>query len=192
VKDNRCGQAAALTEAQLDKLLRCAPAPHYRCLWAVQRWAAARINESLQLRWASVRGGTITFRRSTTKTKSTKQLAITPRLAEELDRYRQAWAAAYGREPGPNDLLFPGRKGPDAGIPLTRAAADLALRQVTEGLGWHGVSTHSFRRSTAQNLLRQGVPLPTVQQVTGHKSLAGLGEYLKPSADEVAAALALV
>jgi integrase/recombinase XerD len=188
MKDNRNGQAAALTEAQLDKLLRCAPSPAYRCLWALQRWCASRINETLQLRWASVRGGHVTFRSGTTKTKATKQLRQSERLQQELEQYRQAWAAKYGREPEPEDYLFPGRR---PGTPLTGAAADLALRKVTEGLGWVGVSTHSFRRSTAQNLLRQGVPLPVVQQVTGHKSLAGLGEYLKPSSDEVAAALEL-
>jgi integrase/recombinase XerD len=189
MKTNRNGKAAALTEQQLDKLLRCAPAPHYRALWSVQRWAAARIGESLQLQWADVAGGHITFRRSTTKTKTTKQLQLHPRLAEELEQYRQAWAAACGQEPGPDDLLFPGRR---PGTTLTRAAADLALRQVTEGLGWHGVSTHSFRRSTAQALVRKGVPLDVVQGVTGHKSLASLGEYLKASEEEVAAALALI
>jgi integrase/recombinase XerD len=68
---------------------------------------------------------------------------------------------------------------------MSRQAADKALRQTCEALGMQGVSTHSFRRSFATSALRRGVDLPTIQRVTGHKSLGSLGHYLEVGEAEV-------
>ena len=70
-----------------------------------------------------------------------------------------------------------------------QSAADKALRQTCETLGMQGVSTHSFRRSFATSALRRGVDLPTIQRVTGHKSLGSLGHYLEVGEAEVLAAI---
>jgi integrase/recombinase XerD len=186
MKIDRNGKARFLTEQELDQLLAAAPSPRYRALWAIQRWTASRISESLTLRWADV-NGCLTYRRATTKTGKTRQVPIAPALREVLNAYREAWAAEHGQAPTPGEALFPAMNSTTS--PQTRQAADKALRSVCARLGFEGVSTHSFRRSLAQSAVSRGVPLHVVQQITGHKSLGSLGEYLAATDAEVLAAI---
>lgn len=77
--------------------------------------------------------------------------------------------------------LFPGRfKGH-----LSRQAADLALRNACEELGWQGISTHSFRRTGITKLHDAGVPLRRIQARTGHVSLGNLAIYVEVNQAEM-------
>lgn len=187
MKVNKHGKAAALADDQLDALIAAAPSARFVALWTLQRHTAARIGEALSLRWADI-NGKITFRKATTKTATTRQLPVHPDLRAVLDAYRSAWEQEHGHAPKRDEYLFPARGCTVA--PMTRQAADKALRATCAALGIEGVSTHSFRRSLAQRLVRDGHPLSLVQKVTGHKSLGSLGEYLEASDEEVLAALA--
>lgn len=187
MKVDRHGKAAALTAAQFDELLAAAPSARYRALWAVQRWTAARISEALALSWADVAGDRVTYRRANTKTQRTRQLPIAAQLAAELAAYRQAWAEEHGHAPMPSEVLFPGAGSTTS--PMSRQAADKALRATCKRLGLEGVSLHSFRRTAAQDAVSRGLPLHVVQAFTGHKSLGSLGEYLEASEAEVLAAI---
>lgn len=189
MKVDRNGKARALTDDQLTALIEAAPSPRYRALWTIQRHTAARIGEALALRWGDV-NGVVTFRRSTTKTKTTRQAMVRPGLRAELDAYRLAWEAEHGHPPAKDEALFPSPGSTHS--PMTRQAADKALRKACEAVGLEGASTHSFRRSLAQAAVRAGTPLNVVQRMTGHKSLASLGEYLEPTDEEVEQALAAV
>ncbi len=186
MKIDRNGKATALTDEQLALLLEAAPSPRYACLWAVQRWTAARISEALALRWADV-NGCLSYRAATTKTKRTRQVPIVPALREALTAYRAAWELEHGHAPAPSEALFPAAGSTTT--PQTRQAADKALRQTCARLGLEGVSTHTFRRSLAQSAVGRGVPLHVVQKLTGHKSLGSLGEYLSATESEVLAAI---
>lgn len=186
MKVDRNGKAAALAEEQLDALIAAAPSARFAVLWTLQRFTAARIGEALSLRWADI-NGKVTFRKATTKTKSTRQLPIHPALREAIDAYRAAWTAEHGHTPRRDEYLFPARGSTVE--PMTRQAADKAMRATCDAIGIEGASTHSFRRSMAQRLVKNGHPLSTVQQVTGHKSLSSLGEYLAASDAEVLAAI---
>ncbi|WP_216906816.1 tyrosine-type recombinase/integrase [Synechococcus sp. CCY 0621] len=186
MKNDRHGKAAALTEDQLDALQAAAPSPRYACLWAIQRWTAARISEALALTWADI-NGVVTFRRASTKTKTTRQVPIVHALREALAVYRTAWEAEHGHPPASTEALFPAAGSTTT--PQTRQAADKALRATCARLGLQGVSTHSFRRSLAQSAVGRGVPLHVVQKLTGHKSLGSLGEYLSATDAEVLAAI---
>ena len=185
-KVDRHGSATTLTAEQLDQLLDAAPSPRYRALWAIQRWTAGRIGECLALSWGDINGA-VTFRRANTKTKTTRQVPAATRLAAELDAYRHAWTKEQGHQPARGEALFPAKGSTHT--PMSRQAADKALRQTCEALGMQGVSTHSFRRSFATSALRRGVDLPTIQRVTGHKSLGSLGHYLEVGEAEVMAAI---
>jgi integrase/recombinase XerD len=187
MKVDRHGSAATLSSDQLDQLLAAAPSPRYRALWAIQRWTAGRIGECLALSWGDINGA-VTFRRANTKTKTTRQVPTAPQLATELEAYRIAWAQEHGHLPARNEALFPAKGSTHS--PMSRQAADKALRQTCEALGLEGVSTHSFRRSFATGALKRGVGLPTIQKVTGHKSLGSLGHYLDVDEAEVLAAIA--
>ena len=185
-KVDRHGAAATLSSEQLDALLESAPSPRYRALWAIQRWTAGRISECLSLRWGDL-NGVVTYRKGNTKTKTTRQVPTAPRLEAELKAYRAAWEAEHGHPPTRDEALFPAKGSTHS--PMTRQAADKALRQTCEQLGLEGVSTHSFRRSLATAAVRRGVSLNVVQQITGHKSLGSLGHYLEADETEVLAAI---
>lgn len=107
LKNNRHGQAAALCDADLDRLVAAAPSATYAALWTLQRWTAARIGEALALTWGDVRGGVITFRRATTKMRRTRQLPVSPHLAPVLERWRRQWTELQGREPQARDSCSP-------------------------------------------------------------------------------------
>jgi integrase/recombinase XerD len=186
MKVDRHGKAATLTTEQLDALLDAAPSPRYRALWAIQRWSAGRISECLALRWGDL-NGVVTFRRASTKTKTTRQVPTVARLAEELAAYRLAWTEEHGHAPARDEVLFPAAGSTHT--PMTRQAADKALRATCARLGFEGVSTHTFRRTLATDAVRRGVSLPAIQKVTGHKSLGSLGHYIDVAADEVLAAI---
>lgn len=181
------GKALVLSSEQLDQLLDAAPTAQHRAVWAVQRWTAARVSEALSLQWRAVSGGKVTFKRRNTKTKATRQVEMSKRLSAELETYRKEWALRWGREPEPKDLVFPGRYG--TAEAMTRQTADHALRKTLRSLGIEGASTHSFRRSLATNALARGCSLRAIQEVTGHKTLSGLGNYLDVNDDEVRAVI---
>ena len=187
MKVQRNGKAAALTEQQLEALLAAAPSAKHHCLWMVQRWSAARIGEALSLSWADVGGKHVTFKKSSTKTKTTRQLLQAPALAEELAAYKEHWAKEHGHQPKPSEALFPAAGSTTS--TMTRQAADKAFRAACKAVAIEGASLHSFRRTMAQNLVAKGVPLPTVQKATGHKSLSSLGEYLTATQEDVLAAM---
>jgi integrase/recombinase XerD len=187
MKIDRHGKASALAPEQFEALLSAAPSPKHRALWAVQRWCAARVGEALSLTWGDVIGEQVTFRRANTKTRTTRQVPQGERLAKELAAYRVAWEQQHGHAPGAKEVLFPAAGSTTA--PMTRQAADKALRAACERVGLQGVSLHSFRRTAAQSAVERGLPLHVVQALTGHKSLGSLGEYLQASNSEVLAAI---
>jgi len=80
--------------------------------------------------------------------------------------------------------LFPN----SAGSHISRQAADKVLRQACDYVGLKGVSTHSFRRTGITKLHDAGVPLRTLQNRTGHASLANLALYVEVNQADVDAA----
>ncbi|ROI07336.1 site-specific integrase, partial [Microcystis aeruginosa FACHB-524] len=89
----------------------------------------------------------------------------------------------------PNEFLFPGRFKTK---PLTTAYADLVLRQTCDRLGLKGISTHSFRRTALTRMHLAGVPLRTIQRISGHSSLAALSVYLEVTDQNVRDAVGLI
>jgi integrase/recombinase XerD len=153
----------------------------------VQRWSAARISEALSLTWADVGGKHVTFKKSQRKRKPQGSSFRLLLLAEELAAYKEHWAKEHGHQPKPSEALFPAAGSTTS--TMTRQAADKAFRAACKAVAIEGASLHSFRRTMAQNLVAKGVPLPTVQLATGHKSLSSLGEYLTASQEDVLAAM---
>ena len=190
-KTNGAGQATTLSPEQLDSLLDAAPSPEQRFLWAVMRFSGSRVTETLRMTWGAVHSDRLVFVKASTKTRTTREPMMGPALASEVERYRAHWVGRFGREPRAKDLVFPGRFG--LGEPMTRQAADLALRQTLRRLDLPtGVSLHSFRRSLATTMAQAGASLVTVSRFTGHASLEQLRRYIdvKPC-DELAALAAI-
>ena len=106
-----------------------------RVLFGICLFTGCRVSEALELQTTDIKGGTLTFRKSTTKGKlKTRVVDIQLGLAQLL--------AEYPTSPG---ALFPGMRGQS--LTLTRFMADKILKAACGRVGLVGVSTHSFRRT---------------------------------------------
>jgi len=198
MKHERFGQARVLSTVELDLLVECLPAGPHRVLATLLRYTAGRVSEGLQLRWAHVAGPAVLFPAPITKRGlKSREVPQHPALAAALAEWRELWplwvmkAAARVNGPagldeslkGPNpaDFLFPGRNPQEH---ITRQSFDLRLRKAAELAGLAGVSSHSFRRSGLSAASGAGIPLRTLQSLSGHSSLATLSLYLEVSEDQ--------
>ena len=179
VKGN--GRAKILTQAELDRLFdRGFVNPRDKLLFAIAYYCACRISEALALTADDLASGVVTLRKVTTKGKSaTRTLPMHPKLNKYLGAYN----------PPTDGLLFPGRSGDK---PLTRAMADLILKQACKRVRIKGASTHSFRRTALTNMSNKRVPIRVIQEVSGHKSLTALQRYLEVNPEQVVAAIMLL
>lgn len=176
------GQAAILSPEKLKLLFtegfEC---QRDRVLFGVCFYTACRISEALHLQRDDVSDTHILFRKSITKGRIVaRQLQIVPPLALILADYEFR-----------GEYLFPGRPG--ICQPLCRNTADRRLKEACNKLGFKGVSTHSFRRTALTTMSNSGIPLRTIQKISGHRSLEELERYLEVSDEQIySAALTLV
>jgi integrase/recombinase XerD len=144
-------------------------------LWGICYYTSCRISEALQLTRSDLIGSRIIFRAQTTKDKKTRDIKVSSKLAAILAEY-----------PLPEKgYIFSNDQGKSH---LSRQAADLQLRKSCDYLGFIGVSTHSFRRTSITALHRQGVPLKFIQKRSGHASLGNLARYVEVDQELVDAA----
>ena len=173
MKNNRNGQAEILREEQLEELFNVL-SPKHKLLFAVCYYTSCRISEALQLQKTDIVGNCIVFRAATTKTKKTREVKISQKLAQIINQVGLPTAG----------YLFANSTDGH----MSRQAADKTLRQACDYVGLKGVSTHSFRRTGITKLHDAGVPLRTLQQRTGHASLANLASYVEVNQSDVDAA----
>lgn len=171
------GQAKVLLQTELDRLFeRGFQSPRDKLLFAICYYCACRVSEALALTTDDIVCSTVTLRKCITKGKiGTRTIPLHPKLAEYLELYSP-----------PEGLLFPGRI---EGRPLTRAAADLILKDACKRVRIRGASTHSFRRTALTAMSNAGIPLRVIQEISGHKSLEALQRYLGVRQEQVRAAI---
>ncbi len=169
MKHQRCGQSSILSSENLDNLIDALPAGPHRVLATILRFTAARISEARLLTWAAVSDSHILFVKHNTKTKTSREVPMSPKLLEALNQWR------FETNPRPSDYIIPGGL---VGKPMSRQAFDKQLRATCEQLGLAGVSTHSFRRSCLTAANDKGISLRHLQAISGHRSLLSLSVYL--------------
>ena len=181
MKCDRNGQAKILSNEEITAIFNLLN-PRDRAIFAICLFCGCRISEALSIRSGDVGNGMITLRKANTKgKKGSRSLPISLSLEKILNDYLAAAS--------PNEYLFPGRAGDK---PLTRAYTDLALRQACDRLGFKGVSTHSFRRTALTRMHAAGVPLRTIQKISGHSSLGTLALYLEVTDENVRDAVGFI
>lgn len=180
VKGN--GQGKILTADELKLLFTDGFSSNRdRVLFGICLFTGCRISEALALQTTDIKGGTLTFRKSTTKGKlKTRMVDIQPLLAEFLAKYKPA-------KPGP---LFPGMRGRT--VHLTRFMADKILRTACQRVGLEGVSTHSFRRTALTMMSSAGIPLRHIQEISGHNDLGTLQRYLEVTPEQRKKAVSVI
>ena len=164
MKVNRNGQAEILAADQLDELFATLPHPH-RLIAAICYYTSCRVSEAISLKTEDISSGRIIFRRANTKQKRTKEVSIPTKLQAELDLV----------DLPKTGYLFSGKYGGH----ITRQSVDHAIRKATDYIGLPGVSSHSFRRTAITKMYRAGVDLKTIQQRSGHASIANVGIYIQ-------------
>jgi len=175
------GQGKILTPDELRLLFtEGLRSPRDRALFGICLFTGCRVSEALALQTTDIRGGTLTFRKSTTKGKlKTRVVDIQPGLAALL--------AEYQPKPG---ALFPGMRG--ISPTLTRFMADKILKDACKRVKLEGVSTHSFRRTALTMMSSAGIPLRVIQEISGHNDLGTLQRYLEVSPEQKRNAVAAI
>ena len=167
-KVSRRGQARNLSTENLGAIFAELPNEKWRVVFAIAYFTGSRISEVLSLDVSDVASDRISFRRENTKTKK-------PRVAMVVDALRPFLAAYDAPNTG---YLFPAHHNGQGGH-VSRQAADQVLRDACEMVGLDGVSTHSFRRSFATNLHKQGYSLAKIARLLGHGSASMTARYVE-------------
>ncbi len=181
MKIDRNGQASILSTGELKALFTVGlPSTRDRALFGICLFSACRISEALQLEKKSVTPYFIVFKKVTTKgKKNTREVTISKDLAVILKDYQSLKPF--------NPYYFPGNKDY-----LKINQAHKIFKKACCKLGITGASTHSLRRTALTQMHKKGVPLRTIQKISGHKSLAALQKYLEVSEEDKTKALTMI
>ncbi|MBD2213645.1 site-specific integrase [Nostoc linckia FACHB-104] len=175
------GQGKILSQDELRRLfIEGLLTPRDRALFGICLFTGCRVSEALALNMTDIKSGTITFRKSTTKGKyKTRIVDIPPTLAAILAEYQLKGV-----------VMFPGKRGVTER--LTRFMADKILREACKRIGVEGVSTHSFRRTALTQMSSAGIPLRTIQEISGHSDLGTLQRYLEVTPEQKRKAVSVI
>ncbi len=186
MKIDRHGRAKVLTQAEIRLLFNQGLTTNRdRALFGVCLFTACRINEACTLQVidvydtrARVRPYLI-IRKGNTKGKlATRTIPVIADLRALLSSYSLVKNQKY---------MFPGRYD---GSYINPDSAARILRKACHLVGLEGVSTHSFRRTALTNMSDAGIGLRIIQEVSGHRNLSQLQNYLEVAEAQVLGAVA--
>jgi len=176
-KTNRSGKSACLTKLQIE--IFCSNLPiKYGLLSELMYFAAGRVKEitTIRVRNLNFQDETLTIEKSSTKTKESRMIPIHPRLIERLELWIK------GNELKNDDFVFfteskntNYRKGEKS---ISTQSVDQFFRKTFDWIGIIGGSSHSFRRSRLTHLLQSGWNLREIMDISGHRNLLSLQQYL--------------
>jgi integrase len=93
-------------------------------------------------------------------------------LREQLLSYKKAVLDEMENEGESSSWLFP--SGDDPEDHIGRVRAHNILTTAFTDLGVERASTHSMRRTCLTHMSRAGIPLRTIQEISGHANLSQL------------------
>lgn len=182
------GQARILSPKEIGAIFAVLRKPRDKALFAIGIYTGLRVGEIVSLRTDQLFTNTGNVRH-TLKVKRTKKkntvfndIPIHLKLKKVLLNYYEHVDLAL--------WLFPSDAASDGH--LTRAQAHNILARAFEMLGLDDASTHSMRRTCLTNMSRAGVPLRTIQEISGHASLSDLQAYLAVDPDDKRRAINLL
>jgi len=177
-KTNRSGKAAVISKEELERF--CSNLPiKYSLLAELLYFSSGRVREitTLKVRSINIKLGLLTLEKSATKTKKTRQVPIHPDTLQKL----KSWIGEHSLKA--NDFVFftssKNTKFKAGEKALATQSVDRKFRQTWDWIGIVGASTHTFRRSRLNHLLKEGWDLTEIQHISGHASLTALQEYLE-------------
>ncbi|MBX9721348.1 MAG: site-specific integrase [Candidatus Obscuribacterales bacterium] len=175
------GKAKVLSSKEIQNVLKVLKSPRDKLLFATGLYTGLRISEIISIKQEHVytaSGGIRNILKITRlKKKNTvySNIPIHPKLREQLQAYKRT--LDHLDELGtPSTWLFPSTDDPEEHI--KRVRAHNILTEAFEAIGIDGASSHSMRRTCLTIMSRAGIPLRTIQEISGHSNLSQLQEYL--------------
>jgi integrase/recombinase XerD len=168
------GKAKILTQKEISDIFKVLRNSRDQALFALGMYTGLRIGEIIALRYDQLfttAGGVkniLKVIRLKKKNTVYSEIPIHPKLRERLQ--------AYHKKLEHRKWLFPSEDSSTGH--LERVRAHYILRDAFDRLRLQDASTHSMRRTCLTNMSRAGVPLRTIQDISGHASLSQLQEYL--------------
>jgi len=170
------GQAKILSPDEIKNVFKFLKNDRDRALFALGIYSGLRIGEIITLERKQlytkndgVRNLLKVIRLKRTNTVYS-EIPIHPKLRDRLLAYQKSF-----KEKPRSKWLFPSNDS--AAGHLERVRAHYILRAAFDALHLQDASTHSMR-TCLTNMSRAGVPLRTIQEISGHASLGQLQEYL--------------
>ena len=177
-KTNRSGKSALLSKDQLEILVASLP-EKYSLLGELLYFSAGRVSEvtNIKVRNLNLTDGLVTFEKSSTKTKETRQVPLPPTVLKNLS----SWIESHGLKS--DDYIFftnsRNIKAKAGSKSVTTQSVDSFFRKAFDWNGILGASTHSFRRSRLTHLhIEEKWSLREIMDISGHKNLLSLQQYL--------------
>lgn len=169
------GQAKILTFKEIGDVSKLLETARDRALFGLGVYTGMRIGEIIRLEQDQVFTADdgiryqLTVKRLKKKDTVYSDIPIHPKLRQLLKDYK--------KQVRQNHWLFPSSESV-AGH-LSRARAHEILAAAFDTLKLDGASTHSMRRSCLTYMSRAGIPLRTIQEISGHSNLGQLQSYLQ-------------
>lgn len=166
-----------MTEHQIE--IFCSNLPiKYSLLAELMYFSAGRVKEitTIRVRNLNFKDGTLTIEKSSTKTKESKMVPIHPRVMDGL----QSWIKEHDLK-NDDHIFFTDSKNTSfkkGEKSVSTQSVDQFFRRTFDYVGIVGGSTHSFRRSRLTHLLQKGWNLREIMDISGHKNLVSLQQYL--------------
>jgi integrase/recombinase XerD len=174
-----------LNDQQWDKLDRYLRDP-YKTMIAIMRFTACRSCEVRGLTVKDVYGSPGNPRDQITFPQNIRKGKGKPLTVPVSDRL-YAYLKLYNHPE--NGLLFPSRYKADQSISYEALLIEFKIAARKAGLGHLALGTHTGRRSALTKLNNEGFSLRTIQEISGHSSLASLQRYLEVSPQQLSTAI---
>lgn len=168
------GQDAILKDKNIQHIFQVIPNPRNKLLFALGKYTGLRVGEIVRLETDQVltENGTVRNKLTVKRLKKRETVYCTIPIHPKLRTYIREYALSSTL----GTFLFPSQRS-DSGH-IERVQADYIVRNAFDALRLCRTSTHSMRRTFLTTLSRMGVPLRTVQRLSGHSPLSQLQAYL--------------
>lgn len=174
-----------LSEEEIDRLIDASP-PHLRHVIIFCIHTGARRNEVLTLKWRQIKNGHVYFEK--TKTDNPRQVPIDDDLQELFDQLTdeskrtnvidlKGERVETGKKPSEYVFLY---KGAPFNTWQVRILFENACKRAGIPYGLKtpdGVTIHTLRHTFGSHLAIRGVPIRTIQELMGHKSISMTMRY---------------
>lgn len=160
-----------LTLQEIEKLIDTAADIRNKAIIALLYSSGLRVGELVRLRPGDIYKSTMQVYIPESKNHSDHWTILSQKALELLTEYWRSY-------PVKRDLLFVAKKG--AHSPLTVSGVETMLKAVGKdaGIRFHA---HVLRHSFASHMIENGVPMPFVQSMLGHKCYASTEVYIHVS-----------